>query len=114
MAQGKVLDRNGVKSVIQIILDKREIRPDQRWRDSTGSPVIVTETQWIDGDLFVYYKSEGSGSPIIHDRDSFSFQCRYCLDPNSPSISAELRKQIVGMPIVKSLPSSSGITESGV
>lgn len=110
MAQGKVLDKDGVKSVIQVILDKREIRPGQIWR-GVSSTAIVKETRWFDDDLWVYYSYPDDASGKVLDKEAFSFQCRYCLDPTSPNISPKLAAYIATLDVIPGPTSSKEGTE---
>ena len=100
---GVILHKDNYKVVIQTIIDKTLIRPGQIWRDSIGSPVVVTRTEWFDGELCIYYRPKYDTDGLVHDKDSFSFQCRYCLDPEGPAISQELQARLDALPVVGKL-----------
>lgn len=64
-----------------------EIAKGSRWQSSSGHIVTVTEVKefhWKYKDkpqvsIDVYYTWMENGETKVHDKDSFSFQCRYCL-----------------------------------
>lgn len=94
---GVILQKDGYRVIAQTILDKTLIRPGQLWRDSAGSTVVITRTEWFDGELCVFYRPQYDSDGLVHDKDSFSFQCRYCLDPDGPGVPAKLEQQIAAM-----------------
>ena len=51
------------------------IVPGQKWQSSSGNIVTV---QAVKGDWVEYAWTTGEGH-MEHEKDSFSFQCRYCL-----------------------------------
>lgn len=56
------------------ILKVGQIKPGQQWAPASGGNSAVTVIS-IDGGRVRY---SGSQQPM-HEKDSFSFQCRYCL-----------------------------------
>lgn len=62
------------------ILPHNLIRPGQKWVSSCGYCVEVIEVEEnADANSRVDYKWEERGEVIEHWKNSFSFQCRYCL-----------------------------------
>ena len=59
------------------ILSREFILPGQRWASADGSNREVTITS-VNFDK-VEYCWDQNGSVVYHSKDSFSFQCRYCL-----------------------------------
>lgn len=79
----KIID--GRKAIIRHIFKANEIQVGSRWARADGSKGFVTveglntygstEEPWIE----VVYSWERDGEKFTHDKDAFSFQCRYCL-----------------------------------
>ncbi len=72
------------------ILDIDDIKPNQQWIGTGNSPVTVSKVE--DGD--VYYTWYEKGNLKINSKDSFAFQCRYCLIvdlDNLPSFVGDCR-----------------------
>lgn len=57
------------------ILNIDDIKPNQQWIGTSNSPVTISSVK--DGD--VYYTWYEKGELKIHCKESFAFQCRYCL-----------------------------------
>lgn len=98
--KGKIKEQNGRRILVQRILERKYIQPGQIWLSSTNSEVTVSRTEWFDEDLWVYYRSEGQEGVRELDKDSFSFQCRYCLDVDGPGIPVELQAEFQLLPTV--------------
>jgi hypothetical protein len=83
----RVEEWHGRKIVCEHIFPANEIKVGSIWQGSSGSLVEITEVKefrWtyknkeqIDFDVF--YKWVDNGKEVFHNKDSFSFQCRYCL-----------------------------------
>jgi len=58
------------------IYDASEIKPDQMWQGSSGHVVTVNS---VNSHGVVSYSWTENGEQKCHQKDSFSFQCRYCL-----------------------------------
>lgn len=67
------VDSSGNRIVCGHIYPLSEIRVGSRWVGSTGGKVTVTK---VDEKGWIHY-DQTNGPP--HQKDSFSFQCRYCL-----------------------------------
>lgn len=66
------------------------IKPNQQWIGTGNSPVTVSKVEGGD----VYYTWYEKGELKIHHKESFSFQCRYCLIvdlDNLPSFLGDYR-----------------------
>ena len=57
------------------ILPVEELKVGQLWVGTSGTQVTITG---IDGDWITYEWSE-NGQTKTHEKESFAFQCRYCL-----------------------------------
>jgi len=83
----RIEESYGKKIVCGHIFTATEIKIGSIWQSSGGSLVEVVDIRrfiWkyrnenkISYDVF--YKWTEGGVEIINDKDSFSFQCRYCL-----------------------------------
>jgi hypothetical protein len=69
------------------ILPKEQIKPGQEWMSSGNLVVTVSAVR---GD-WVGYTWKENGKTCYHEKDAFSFQCRYCLVLPSMDIPEELR-----------------------
>jgi len=77
----------GNKIVCQHIFPGTEIKIGSRWQGSSGSVVEVVDIKRWDWtfqgktqlDYDVYYKWLEGGIEKVNYKDSFNFQCRYCL-----------------------------------
>lgn len=98
--KGKIKEQDGRRILIQRVLDRKHIRPGQVWVDSGGCSVTISRTQWFDDDLWVYYWPEGESGKREIDKESFSFQCRYCLDVSGPQVPPDLLAEAELMPAV--------------
>lgn len=67
----RIESHKGYNIVCGHIFPVEELSVGQKWMSSSGNVVTISDIQ----DDLVYYAWE-SGS---HCKDSFSFQCRYCL-----------------------------------
>ena len=68
-----------------VILPINKIRVGQEWVGSSGHLVKVYAIKDKDQ---IYYKWRGRDVEWeYHDKDSFSFQCRYCLDVTGVNVS---------------------------
>lgn len=69
--------KNGKTFLCGAILPLDEIHIRQRWIGSSGNIVTVTgvdrENEWIE------YTWTENGGERKHEKQSFAFQCRYCL-----------------------------------
>lgn len=71
---------NGRNLLCAGILPKTELAVGQKWApaDGTDSVVVIRELiSYEDGDVNVIYGNHANDSS--YEKDSFSFQCRYCL-----------------------------------
>ncbi len=61
--------------IVRGIIPEKFIRPGQIWLGSSGHSVEVVAVKdgWVD------YKWIERGVEILHDKNSFAFQCRYSL-----------------------------------
>ena len=70
-------EHHGRKIVCRHIFKADEIKIGSRWQGSGGSIVEVTS---VDGLGWVEYKwNDSLGEVKVHEKESFAFQCRYCL-----------------------------------
>ena len=68
---------NGRNIVCGHIYPVSEIKLGSRWAGSSGHEVTVIK---IENDWVTYVWREGEDQhKVRHEKDSFSFQCRYCL-----------------------------------
>jgi hypothetical protein len=78
---------NGHKAIVHHIFKPHQIQPNSRWCAASGSNHIVTvekvvsypasdheENHWY----VVHYFWEENGVKKTHNKDTFSFQVRYC------------------------------------
>jgi hypothetical protein len=70
------------------ILRGDKIKVGSKWKPADGGNrvVVVEEVRWYPASdheenhwYEVYYSWEKDGVKYTHDKDAFSFQCRYCL-----------------------------------
>ena len=54
-----------------------EIKVGSRWQSSGGRMVTVVKVD--NNDVYYEWKCPVTGAVESHDKDYFSFQCRYCL-----------------------------------
>ena len=66
------VDRGGRRIVCGHIYPASEIKVGSQWVSSGSNLVTVTK---VDGNEIYYDQRHG----LPHHKDSFSFQCRYCL-----------------------------------
>ena len=75
---------DGRKAIVRHIFKPHEIQIGSRWARADGSKGFVTvegfntygsTDPWIE----VVYSWELNGEKYTHQKDAFSFQCRYCL-----------------------------------
>ncbi len=66
---------NGRKLVCGHIYPHSELKVGQQWAPADGSDRVVT-IRAIDGEWVQYGEY---GNDRTYEKDSFSFQCRYCL-----------------------------------
>jgi hypothetical protein len=79
--------QNGYWILCGGIIPKRDVKIGQKWFASeTSTPVTVT--QITDDNEWVTYESSIQPS---HEKDNFSFQCRYCLVLESAEVPLEYR-----------------------
>ena len=98
--KGKLKEENGRRILIQRILERKYIQPGQVWVSSSGNEVTISRVEWFDDDLWVYYRPKGEDEGRELDKESFSFQCRYCLDVDGPRVPAEIQAEAVLLPTV--------------
>lgn len=74
--------KNGYKFIVGHFFKAYEIEVGSRWISSSGGIVTVESINsygipnpWYE----VVYSWEENGEKKTHDKDVFSFQCRYCL-----------------------------------
>jgi hypothetical protein len=77
MTTGRVEIVNGKRLLCGVILPVARIQVGQTWAAASGSNLTVEVTQVKDG--WVEYCWSERGETRHHFKDSFSFQCRYCL-----------------------------------
>lgn len=72
----------GHKHIVRHFFKAHEIQVDSRWIGVCGHIVTVeginsygSESPWYE----IVYSWEENGVKQTHDKDLFSFQCRYCL-----------------------------------
>ncbi len=68
---------NGNKIVCGHIYDCSEIKSGQRWQSSGNSIVTIHKVNYETKEVLYWYMD--NGKETYHTKDSFSFQCRYCL-----------------------------------
>lgn len=73
---GRIEVQYGRAILCGVILCKDDIEPGQVWQGSSGTTVTV---QAVDSDGWVTYGWAEGDAPRTHTKDSFAFQCRYCL-----------------------------------
>lgn len=76
--------RNGHKFIVGHFFKAHEIEVGSRWARADGSKGFVTveglnsygsTDPWFE----VVYSWEVNGKKFTHEKESFAFQCRYCL-----------------------------------
>jgi len=67
------------------------ICPGQLWQGSSGSVVIVESVR----DNWVVYSWIERGAKVVHSKDCFSFQCRYCLIVDGPDSKFPINTRII-------------------
>lgn len=55
------------------------IQPNQEWMSSSGHSVFVDSVTSDEHEVRVLYSWSERGELKSHEKDHFSFQCRYCL-----------------------------------
>ena len=73
---------DGRKAIVRHIFKAHEIEVGSRWISAAGGIVTVEGLNLygsIDPWYEVVYSWERDGEKFTHDKDAFSFQCRYCL-----------------------------------
>ena len=75
---------DGRKAVVRHFFKPHEIKPGSRWARADGSKGYVTveginQYGSIDPWYEVVYSWEENGEKFTHEKDTFSFQCRYLL-----------------------------------
>jgi hypothetical protein len=71
------------------ILDKSKIEVGQTWAAADGGNYTVQITD-VDQFGYVRYCWEERGETRFHEKESFAFQCRYCLVLPSAEIPEDL------------------------
>lgn len=66
--------QNGLRIICGHIFPANEIFSGEKWMSSGNSVVTIDRVE--DGDVYYYWYENGVKKE--HDKDSFSFQCRYC------------------------------------
>ena len=99
--KGKILEKDGRRLLAQRILERKYIQSGQIWVSSSGSEVTISRVEWFDEDLWVYYWPKGEDGERELDKESFAFQCRYCLDVDGPRVPAEIQAEVLLMPILE-------------
>ena len=73
---------NGHKFIVGHFFKAHQIQVGSRWIGASGGIVTVeginsygSTDPWIE----VTYSWERNGEKFTHEKDAFSFQCRYCL-----------------------------------
>lgn len=61
------------------IYSAEEIVAGQVWQSSGGGTVTVEGTEKFGDQTWVTYSWITNGEKMLYEKDSFSFQCRYCL-----------------------------------
>ena len=74
----KINNINGRRLVCQHMFIDDQIKPGQTWAPADGSDYTVTIISVIDG-WVVYQYDKSDGAISTHEKDTFSFQVRYCL-----------------------------------
>ncbi|MCK9369266.1 hypothetical protein M0R04_04945 [Candidatus Dojkabacteria bacterium] len=83
----RIEEHFGRKIVCGKMFNYHEIIIGSKWQSSSGSIVEVIDVKkfiWLFQDkeqieYVVFYKWQEDGKEKKHDKDSFNFQCRYCL-----------------------------------
>lgn len=76
----RIEKHNGHKIVCGHIYPANEVKVGSQWMGSSGSKVTVTKKRKAGELTWVSYEWKNSdGTVSTHEKDSFSFQCRYCL-----------------------------------
>ena len=70
---------NGYNIVCGNIFHPNDIEDSSVWMGSSGSKVVVTHTRRYGDIVEVYYIQTSDPSFREIHKDSFAFQCRYCL-----------------------------------
>ena len=83
---------NGHTFIVGHIFPGQSIKEGTRWISSSNSIVTVDKVVSYPASdhenkhsYIVHYSWEENGERKSHDKDSFSFQCRYCLIVDSPT-----------------------------
>lgn len=79
----RIEKHNGRNIVCGGIFPETEILPNQLWQSSGGSTVTIVSKSYTEGKsgktCWVKYMWTENCGVVFHEKDSFSFQCRYCL-----------------------------------
>lgn len=83
----RIENHYGKNIVCGHIFPPEEIEIGSEWQDSTGCCVKVIAKQEINHEYngkinkatWISYSRHEKGAVKTHEKDSFSFQCRYCL-----------------------------------
>ena len=77
MTTGRIEIVHGRKPLCGVILPKHRIQHGQTWAPASGSNhtvrIIAVRDDWV------CYSWQENGRTQYHEKDVFSFQCRYCL-----------------------------------
>lgn len=82
--QGRIIDKGSYKILGGAIIKASDIKVGSSWKGSGGSTVKVHQVEKMkckDGSDWyeVHYCWAENGKIQTHSKDSFAFQCRYCL-----------------------------------
>ena len=82
---------NGKWLLCGVILPKHKIKNGQKWAAASGSgnTVLVVGVR----DDWVCYSWKENGKIEYHEKDVFSFQCRYCLVLSTAKIPKKFREE---------------------
>lgn len=72
----EIEEHNGYTIVVRHTFPISKILPGQVWQSSGGSQVVIIST---DGKEWVKYSWYEGDKNIEYEKQSFTFQCRYCL-----------------------------------
>jgi hypothetical protein len=70
------------------IIPRDAVKVGQRWAPASGGNYeveVVSAGEWV---RYTWTEAGGSKS---HEKDNFSFQCRYCLVLDTPEVPAEFQ-----------------------
>ena len=84
----RVEQHNGRYILCGAILPTEFIKHGQLWMSSGNLIVRVT---YVKNGEWVYYSWEEQGEVRQYSKDSFAFQCRYCLVLDGPEIPADIQ-----------------------